>query len=84
MGFLRKLKFKNEQECLNLWLCEKELEKRFRGHLDRRLPQSFKMHLTSKYNLPDSDVLLASRHPRRCLRIIVYSLLDKTKWVFRL
>jgi len=72
MGFLRRIKNNNAQEDnkehSNLWLCEKELENWFRDHLDRRLPQSFKKHLISKYDLFDSDVLLASRRVRRRLR----------------
>jgi len=55
-------------ESWKLWLCEKELEKWFRDHPERRLPQSFKKHLISKYDLPDSDVLLASKRVRRRLQ----------------
>jgi hypothetical protein len=68
MGLLRRRKENNVEEHKNLWLCEKKLEGWFRDNPNRRLPQSFKRHLISKYNLYDSIVLLASRRVRRRLR----------------
>jgi hypothetical protein len=71
MGFLRRIMNNNGEEddanICHLWLCEKELEAWFKEHPTRRLPQSLKKHLTSKYNVSDCELILASKRVRRRL-----------------